>query len=59
MQYFLGVLIGQRLIVLIGTETLIANSAVRFIVEVLILAAMIMIVRLVFAGIKELLRKSN
>ena len=58
-QYFLGVLIGQRLIVLIGTETLIANSAVRFIVEVLILAAMIMIVRLVFAGIKELLRKSN
>ena len=59
LQYFLGILIGRRMIALIGTETLIANSAVRFIVEVLILAAMIMIVHLVFAGIKEMISKSN
>lgn len=58
-QYFLGVLIGQQLIALIGTETLIANAAVRFIAEVLILAAMIMIVHLIFTGIRKLMRKSD
>ena len=58
-QYFLGILIGHQLIALIGTETLIANSAVRFIAEVLILAAMIMIVRLIFTGIRKLMRKSD
>ena len=52
-------LIGRRLITMIGTETLITNAAVRFIAEVLILAAMIMIVHLVYAGIKELMQKSN
>lgn len=58
-QYFIGILIGRRLITMIGTETLITNAAVRFIIEVLILAAMIMIVHLVYAGIKELMQKSN
>ena len=58
-QYFIGILIGRRLITMIGTETLITNATVRFIAEVLILAAMIMIVHLVYAGIKELMQKSN
>ena len=54
-QYFLGLFIGRCLIGLIGTEELITSAAGRFIAEVLILAAMIGVVRAVFAGSRKLL----
>lgn len=58
-QFFLGNLLGRRVIDAIGTETLIKNEAVRFIVEVLIIAAMILVVDLIIAGIRKLLQRNR
>lgn len=57
LHFIIGNLIGLVLIEKIGTETLITNKPVRFIVEVLILAAMIMLVHIVFEDVKKTMRR--
>ena len=57
MQFVIGNLIGRVLIEKIGTETLITNKPVRFIGEVLILAAMIMLVHIVVEDVKKMMRR--
>ena len=57
LQFVIGNLIGLVLIEKIGTETLITNKPVRFIVEVLILAAMIMLVHIVVEDVKKMMRR--
>lgn len=52
-QFFLGNLLGRRVIDAIGTETLIKNEAVSFIVDVLILTAMILIMHLIFEAVRK------
>lgn len=57
MQFVIGNLIGRVLIEKIGTETLITNKPVRFIVEVLILAVMIMLVHIVVEDVKKTMHR--
>lgn len=57
-QFFLGIFIGRLLIDLIGTETRFSNKTSRFIIDVLILAAIILIVKVVCYGVGKLLRRS-
>lgn len=57
-QLFLGIFIGRRLIDLIGTETRFPSKIVCFMIDVLILAAMILVVKAVFYGVGKLLRRS-
>lgn len=52
-QFFLGNLLGRLVIDAIGTETLIKNEAVSFIVDVLILTAMILIMHLIFEAVRK------
>ena len=57
-QFFLGIFIGRLLINLIGTETRFPSKIVCFMIDVLILAAMIFLVKAVFYGVGKLLRRS-
>lgn len=52
-QFFLGNLLGRLVIDAIGTETLIKNEAVSFIVDVMILTAMILIMHLIFEAVRK------
>lgn len=52
-QFFLGNLLGRLVIDAIATETLIKNEAVSFIVDVMILTAMILIMHLIFEAVRK------
>ena len=52
-QFFLGNLLGRLVIDAIATEKLIKNEAVSFIVDVLILTAMILIMHLIFEAVRK------